>query len=399
MHASLVSALLLLGSLTADTPPPALRVVSTKPALEWDTLFSGRSGWIGADGVFSTPLPNDKVIWLFGDTLYGRVDGHRRVDAVMVNNSVGFTALTPDSPGDFPIVRNEKNAPRSAIVPPSGPGWFWPLSVSMVDNRLAIFLMRVDRSSDPGVFGFKLIGQSLALISNPEAAPAEWKVEWIDLDNTLFTAEHQRSWGVSVLPLGDWLYLYGVDERIPADAAQRKIDRKEMIVARCQPSGLTRPATWQYLSDSGWSTDPAAAKSLLRGLASEYSVTPLPVQRQPDSPQPGASTPESPGLLLVHTDCGLSPRILARVANTPTGPWSEPTVLYTKPEVVADKGLFGYNGKAHPWACRATGPDRGTLLINYAVNAWEFRRLFEDETVYRPRFVTIDYELPSADPR
>jgi hypothetical protein len=373
--------IILLSTLAADIAPPPLRVVSAQAAPEWDTLFAGRTGWIGADGVFSQPLRDDRVLWLFGDTLYGRVDGRRRVDAVMVNNSIAITGRSPQTAGSFPVFRTAANTPRSALVPPDGPGWFWPLSVSLVGDRLAIFLTRVDKSNDPGVFGFQLIGQSLALVTNPESPPTEWKIDWIALPNTLFTAERQRSWGAALLPMGDWLYIYGVDERIPADPAQRQIDRKQMLLARCAPSSFARVETWQYFSEAGWSDDPAAAKPLLRGLASEYSVTRL---------------PESKTILLVHTDCGLSPKILARTATAPEGSWSEPSLLFTKPEVVADKGLFGYNGKAHAWACRAVGPGRGTLLVNYAVNAWEFRRLFDDETVYRPRFVTIEYEQPEA---
>ena len=49
-----------------------------------------------------------------------------------------------------------------------------------------------------------------------------------------------------------------------------------------------------------------------------------------------------------------------------------------------DPGLFCYAGKAHSWA-----EDGKALLISYCVNTWDFRRLFRDETVYRPRFFVL----------
>jgi len=383
MSSSTCAVLLVLASVSADAAPAPLKVLSTKPASEWNALFAGPTGWIGGDGVFSVPLGNDRVLWLFGDTLYGRVDGRRRVDAVMVNNSLAITGRTPAGPVEFPAFRNDKQALRSALVPPTGPGWYWPISATLVEGRLVVFAVRIDKSEEPGVFGFRMIGQSVALIANPEAAPSEWKIEWLDLPNAVMTAERQRSWGMAVVRAGDWLYLYGVDERIPADPAKGEFDRKQLVLARVKPGSLTRFESWEYLGEAGWSGDAAAVKPLLRGLANEYSVTRL---------------PDDSAWLLVYSDCGLSSRVLARLASSPDGPWSDPTVLVTKPEVVADKGLFGYNGKAHPWACRATGPNRGTLLINYSVNSWDFGRLFQDETVYRPRFVTIEYERQTIKP-
>lgn len=44
-----------------------------KAAPEWDTLFQRNSGWIGADGDYSIPLNRDTTLWLFSDTLVGKV--------------------------------------------------------------------------------------------------------------------------------------------------------------------------------------------------------------------------------------------------------------------------------------------------------------------------------------
>ncbi|MGH7139770.1 MAG: hypothetical protein ACREHD_28855, partial [Pirellulales bacterium] len=88
--------------------------------------------------------------------------------------------------------------------------------------------------------------------------------------------------------------------------------------------------------------------------------------------------------LLVYTENGLSDRILGRTAAMPDGPWSEPVLLYRCPEMANDKGVFSYAAKAHPWTTEAN-----ELLISYCVNTWDFARLFEDNAVYRPKFVRV----------
>src|SRR5436190_10203176 len=46
--------------------PKACGQASAAP--EWDRLFQNTNGWIGADGNYSVPLGNDRVLWLFSDT-------------------------------------------------------------------------------------------------------------------------------------------------------------------------------------------------------------------------------------------------------------------------------------------------------------------------------------------
>src|SRR5271169_1245436 len=61
-----------------------------KAAPEWDALFQRESGWIGADGDYSIPLKADTTLWLFSDTFVGKVKDGKRLDAVMINNSIAL---------------------------------------------------------------------------------------------------------------------------------------------------------------------------------------------------------------------------------------------------------------------------------------------------------------------
>ena len=77
-------------------------------------------------------------------------------------------------------------------------------------------------------------------------------------------------------------------------------------------------------------------------------------------------------------------RIVGRFADAPQGPWSEPVLLYTSPEMKADRKLFSYAGKAHP---QLSGENE--LVVSYCVNSFDFARVVNDPTLYWPRFVRV----------
>src|SRR5262249_281552 len=69
--------------LTAAAPDPA-----------WDNAFDRGDGWIGGDAIYSTPLPDGDVLWLFADTFIGQVrDGRRQPGVRMVNNTIARHAI------------------------------------------------------------------------------------------------------------------------------------------------------------------------------------------------------------------------------------------------------------------------------------------------------------------
>ena len=92
-------------------------------------------------------------------------------------------------------------------------------------------------------------------------------------------------------------------------------------------------AAWRFYRDGRWESDFRTATRLVRGMASECSVTYL---------------PEFKRYVLVYTEGGLSARILARTAAAPWGPWSDAAEIYRCPEATWDKRIFCYAAKAHP---------------------------------------------------
>ena len=117
-------------------------------------------------------------------------------------------------------------------------------------------------------------------------------------------------------------------------------------------------------------------RPLADGLATEFSVTPNPMGK---------------GYVAVYTESGLSDRIVARFADQPEGPWSAATLLYTSPEMKKDKGVFCYGARAHPWAA-----NRNELVLTYCQNTWEFKNVFQNDSIYRPKFVRVQLKSESA---
>ena len=81
-----MSGLTLLAALNAC----AASAPAGKAAPEWDALFQRNSGWIGADGDYSIPLTQDTTLWLFSDTLVGKVKDGKRIETSMINNSIAL---------------------------------------------------------------------------------------------------------------------------------------------------------------------------------------------------------------------------------------------------------------------------------------------------------------------
>lgn len=350
----------------AEPSAPRYTVIKATPAPEWDLKFAAKDGWIGGDGVYSVNLGQGRILWLFGDTILGAVKDGKRVGATMVNNTIALqSAPGSDGPIRFLSGKPKDGKPTSFLSPADGTGWFWPQAAVKLGNRLYLFLPQFDRAKDPGPFGFKAIGQWLAVVENPDDDLATWRISQDKIPFAEFGTTRERSWGSAALLVKEFVYVYGFDQKKGTFWPNRTL-----IVARAPAGKLTDFKAWRFKTADGWSDKTSDSVALADGVATEFSVSPMPAGE---------------GYVAVYSENGLSDRIVARFADDPAGPWSAPLHLYTAPEQARDKGLFCYAGKAHPWA--ASGRE---LVVSYCTNAWEFGRLFRDEKVYRPKFVRVE---------
>lgn len=366
-----LSTILVTFSLAAQPmwPPPAPPVAVKAEALaDWDEKFTQTQGWVGADAAYSVPVSEKRTVWLFGDTWVGAVKNNSRAGSVMVNNTVGIqTGSGADSRMAFPIRRDNSDKPMSQFLPADGKGYLWPLGGTVHGGKLYLFLAQVVNTKAGGAFGFRQVAQWLGVVSNPQDEPRAWKLTQTKLPFCHFDDERVWTFGAAVLQADGFAYVYGYDE-----AQKPGFRTKYLILARVPLDKIADVSAWQFQRDGEWKPMEAGFPGrthLAGGVAAEMSVHSMPKLKK---------------YVMVYTDNGLSDQIIGRFANAPEGPWSNVATLYTSPEMKADKKLFSYAAKAHP---HLSGD--GDLVISYCVNSFDFARVVNDATLYRPRFVRV----------
>ncbi len=354
----------------APLPTPS----EAKPVPELDALFERHEPWIGADGVYSVVMTPRRSLWLFSDTWVGRLRDGKRTDAVLVNNSVAVQdGRGTDARLTFAVRTGPDHKPAAVIAPIDERGWFWPQAGVIVGDRLYVFLAQMEKTKEPGAFGFRAVARQLGVIANPDDVPTDWRVSEVKLPFTDIGPKREITFGSAVLRDGDDLYVYGIDEDVkPGGKA------KHLIVARVPAAQVADMTAWRFFHDGNWQKDFEVCDRLADGLANEFSVSYLPARHC---------------YALVYTENGLSPRIVARTAAKPWGPWSAPTLLYECPEMAKHKGVFCYAAKAH---LLLAADDE--LVVSYVVNAYDLWGTLADARLYWPRFVRVKFAAGASPP-
>jgi len=336
--------------------------VAVAPLPAFDAAFDRASGWVGADGAYSTALGHDRYLWLFGDTFVGQVDGGRRNGARLVANSLALQHGAGPNADDLEFFYRTVPEP-TAVFTPDDPGrWFWPLHAVRTGAGLFVFLLEVERTDPRSVFGFRVDGVDLARVVDPDASPAEWQVEVRRIPRT----DGHRIFGSYVLAVGGDCYVYGTVED-PAAGAGR-----QAIVARVACDRLWDFEEWRFFAKGEWVTDVDRVSPICAGVPSEFSI----------SLQTGINR-----YVMVHSAAGLSPEMAVRFADAPEGPWSDPVGFFRCPEAGRDPRIFCYAAKGHPEM--TDSPDE--LTVSYVANATEFALVEADARLYRPRFLRLKF--------
>lgn len=359
-------------------PPPVVSHVKPFPALS--NLFVQQNGWTGADGAYSIALDSGRTLWLFGDTWIGRISGGRRLDSAMTNNSAAWQSLPPlSSPLKF-FWLTDRGKPLSLLAPDRPDAWYWPGDGVVMDGRLYLFCMVVERRPNKKPpFEFEVIARELLKIENPFDDPRQWRSKKVALP----ADARGIQLGVSCLLLDQFLYVYGSLERSTESAGKHPI-----VLARIDKQRLANMdmTGWQYWctvpearsADQGqWLSEPAKPAVVFPDGAPEMTVCPL---------------KGSHSLIACYTAFGLSDEIRLRQALRPEGPWSRPTVAYRCPE--AGKKVLTYSAKAHPELSNR----EGELVITYCRNlAGTIDEHFRHPHVYRPRAIIIRLQEPAPE--
>jgi len=266
------------------------------PAPEWDALFDRRSGWTGADGIYSIPLSGDErpgsdttTFFTFSDTFIGQVNAadQRLAGSTLVNNTMALLAGRQPDPAniDFYWQTTAGGAPRAQVVP-SGPG------------------RRLNRYSVPlTIFNFAVDGVSL-LASAADSVPPFSRYR--QADAPLYLPKNgsmgDTTYGLAVMPNtpaagapapDGFVYVYGV----------RNDFSKKLLVARVRPGAFANFAAYRFWTGSAWSPSITAAVPVASRVSSEFSVSPLPDGRY---------------ILVFQLDT-LSDKVAVRYGDSPVG--------------------------------------------------------------------------------
>jgi hypothetical protein len=310
--------------------------------------------WTGADSTYSRRLPGGRQLWMFSDTFLGTVDpdGSRAPDTPIVNNT--FVVRRRDT---MRTIHGGTPEEPEAVLQAGEDQWYWLGGSYLGAGAVNIMFIRFQRTG-PGMWEWEwkdnLLGRfdlrDLSLLSThpmPSGANVMWS-SWLD-------------------PQGGHTYVYGVED-LGAE--------KYMHVARVVGDDLRAP--WQFFDGAGgWSPDEQDSARVMVGVANEYSVTRW-----------------SGRYLLVTQDTSVafSNEILAYVGDSPTGPFTDPTLLYQTPETglfgtYGNPNVFTYNAHEHPELRRDN-----RLIVTYNVNSFSYDDVLADVSIYRPRFIEVRLE-------
>jgi len=348
--------------------------IKAAPAPEYDALFqrsSARtaSSWIGADGDYSVALDKDTVLWLYSDTFVGNVKDNRRVDTVMINNSIAIQRIGAKKSVEFFYGTDKGGKPSAFVIPDDGRGYYWLFDGAMTTKGLFFFLTRVEHSDASPVFPFRLFGMNLAHVTNPSDPPPKWRIEQHNVPFSRFMRDGTIHFGSATLKAGSYFYIYGVDSFRKDEAGNRL---NAMIVARVPEDKFGSFPAWRFFSGGKWKTGFEQCDPMFSNVATEYSVSYIPGIKQ---------------YAAVYTEGGLYGKIIVRLSPKPEGPWGPPITVYECPDKDWHEKTYSYAAKAHP----ELSDSPNELIVTYATNSMHFPDLFDDARLYWPRFVRLTF--------
>jgi hypothetical protein len=345
--------------------------VQSNPMAYVNSKFRNTSGWIGGDAVYSVKLTDNKVLWLFGDTLIGEILEGGRVNTIMINNSIGIQDNLNINKGnvEFYSLRDKQGEFKSIFIPPGkNEGFFWIYDGVLIDNTLYLALVQVKLTGEDSAFGFEVVATWIASISNPLDHPGKWRINYNKIPFGNFSSKETMFFGSAFLLLENYLYVYGTMDKMVAG-----IPDKNMIIARVPRKQVLNFKKWEFFDGKGWTKNASSSFGLAREMANEYTVFYHDYLRK---------------YITVFTYLGNSNRLALRFSDAPQGPWSEPVVVYESHEGLWEKDVLIYAGKGHKWA----SSKGNELIISYATNLLDPERLIKNANFYWPNFVKVEFE-------
>lgn len=315
--------------------------------LQYNSFFTRYSnGWTGGDATYSLKLPDGRILWMFGDSFFGKVNEDRsRPNTPLARNAVmvqtgetfdGFASIhtgTQDMPKDF----------IAQAAPPDH--WYWPYDATIKNGKVQYLLAHMQKTGNGG-FDFKSVATDLAVLSLPDLQLESLTANKYPKDDITF--------GSTVYEDADgYTYIYGISNA-PLE--------KRVHVARAPDGDLTK--AWEYWNGTAWTATPAN-HVIFKSASDQFSIF-----------------KDGNKYYLVTQEIIFGNKIFIYESASPAGPFINQRILYCTPETGGT--VITYNAFVHPELSR-----EGELVISYNINDTDFPAVFRNADHYRPKFIRI----------
>lgn len=309
----------------------------------YNLLFTRyNNGWTGADATYSLPLPDGRIMWMFGDTFLGTVTAQRTRDgAPFIRNSL----IIQEGDQMTTLTGGNDNNPKAFIQPYQADQWYWPLDATIYNEKIQLLLGRLGSNGTGDAWDFAYRGFDLAIIN-----PISFAIESLQPKIT----SPDISYGSCLVEDDEFIYIYGIF------SSSRS---KTVHLARAENGNLLNP--WTFYDGTAWTSEPSDY-IIAKNVSDQFSVI----------------KDDNVYYLITHETI-FGRRIFIAQSNRPEGPFTNGRVLYCTPESGGD--IFTYNSFVHPELSQ-----EGELRISYNINSFDFSDLFSNVDLYRPKFIRID---------
>jgi hypothetical protein len=364
-------------------PPVSIYCASKAPAspADYELAFNGLrtagTNWAAADGSIPVVLPDGRVLWMFGDTIVGRVqaDGSIADGWKMVRNSF----VVQNGPCLTPMMGGPDGSRTEIIASPAADEWFWPTAGAVeTDNGtrvLRVFMLRLHAGGDPAPFNFTVIGVEAATYALPD-------LTLLSITNLPLSDPDAPPYGQTVLVGNDgYLYLYG-SQAVSCNCLF--FDPREHRVARVPLGKETTSAAWEFAqvgADTSvvtWSDDPDDASPM---SFSPPGADPATATIDDGPRAPLEVTPYGSGYLATaKTIDAFSDDVSTWFAPTPTGPWT-----YVNEAV---SGLPGDPTHAFSYGGRIVTTLPGSPVLIWSQNQMPLSDVIANNALYTAHFAS-----------
>ena len=335
---------------TSTGRPPAVTVPQLNRIVAGLDLPLWQAGDIGA----SARLTDERIVWVFGDTVR-RADITPRIVANSMLVTSGLCTSQVEAKGQGPVIPDRPDG----VV-------HWPMSVAAVPRPegevLVVISARIRRGPSGGL-DFTYLGSSATIFDVPPGGAPTLR-EQLDITPDS-PAPDQVNWGSAMTVSGGWLHVYGT--RLPS----KDSFGRALYAARAPVAAARDRATWQFWDGAAWVGDPSRAAVVLPargGVSQTLSVDAL----------------DGQFVIVSKRDGDLGNTVYAWSSDSPVGPWT--ARRGTRADFQDPSGQLKYAPLAHPGITLADG----RLLISISRNTTDFSRLLSEPTLGRPVFAEID---------